>query len=49
MREPADLLIEPRWLLPMAPGSACSRATRVAIGAGRILALGPGGGAARAL
>ena len=40
MREPADLLIEPRWLLPMAPGVVLE-GHALAIGAGRILALGP--------
>ena len=40
MREPADLLIEPRWLLPMAPGVVLE-GHALAVGAGRILALGP--------
>ena len=40
MREPADLLIEPRWLLPMTPGVVLE-GHALAIGAGRILALGP--------
>jgi 5-methylthioadenosine/S-adenosylhomocysteine deaminase len=40
MREPADLLIEPRWLLPMAP-DVVLEGHALAIGAGRILALGP--------
>jgi 5-methylthioadenosine/S-adenosylhomocysteine deaminase len=40
MREPADLLIEPRWLLPMAPGVVLEDHA-LAVGAGRILALGP--------
>ena len=40
MREPADLLIEPRWLLPMAP-AVVLEGHALAIGAGRILALGP--------
>jgi len=40
MREPADLLIEPRWLLPMTP-AVVLEGHALAIGAGRILALGP--------
>jgi 5-methylthioadenosine/S-adenosylhomocysteine deaminase len=41
MREPTDLLIEPRWLLPMAPGSGVLEGYAVAVDAGRIRALGP--------
>jgi 5-methylthioadenosine/S-adenosylhomocysteine deaminase len=37
----SDLLIEPRWLLPMAPGSAVIEHAAVAIGGGSILAVGP--------
>lgn len=40
-REPADLLIEPRWLLPMAPTHGALAAQGVVIGAGRIVAVGP--------
>ena len=41
MREPAELLIEPRWLLPMAGGGAVLEGHAVVIDAGRILAVGP--------
>jgi 5-methylthioadenosine/S-adenosylhomocysteine deaminase len=40
-REPADLLIEPRWLLPMAPAHGALAGQAVAIDAGRIVAVGP--------
>jgi len=40
-REPADLLIEPRWLLPVSPSDAALEAQAVAVGNGRILAVGP--------
>lgn len=39
--EPVDLIIEPRWLLPMAPVNAVLSGQAVAINAGRIVALGP--------
>lgn len=41
MREPAELLIEPRWLLPMSAGGAVLEGHAVVIDAGRILAVGP--------
>jgi 5-methylthioadenosine/S-adenosylhomocysteine deaminase len=41
MREPADLLIEPRWLLPMVPAQAVLEGHALVIDAGRITALGP--------
>jgi 5-methylthioadenosine/S-adenosylhomocysteine deaminase len=41
MREPTDLLIEPRWLLPMTPASGAHEGYAVAVEAGRIRALGP--------
>ncbi|MGB9329197.1 MAG: hypothetical protein WCB10_00345, partial [Steroidobacteraceae bacterium] len=41
MREPTDLLIEPRWLLPMTPASGVHEGYAVAVDAGRIRALGP--------
>jgi 5-methylthioadenosine/S-adenosylhomocysteine deaminase len=37
----ADLLIEPRWLLPLAPGLAALEGHALAVGGGRILAVGP--------
>jgi 5-methylthioadenosine/S-adenosylhomocysteine deaminase len=40
MREPADLLIEPRWLLPVVPQTVLEGHALV-VGGGRILALGP--------
>ena len=39
-REPADLLIEPRWLLPVSPSDTALEAQSVAVGGGRILAVG---------
>jgi 5-methylthioadenosine/S-adenosylhomocysteine deaminase len=41
MREAADLLIEPRWLLPIAPLNTVLSGHAVAISGGRILAVGP--------
>jgi 5-methylthioadenosine/S-adenosylhomocysteine deaminase len=41
MAQPADLLIEPRWLLPMAGADAVLEGHAVAVDAGRIIALGP--------
>ncbi len=41
MREPTDLLIEPRWLLPLTPLSGVLEGYAVAVEAGRIRALGP--------
>jgi 5-methylthioadenosine/S-adenosylhomocysteine deaminase len=40
-RETADLLIEPRWLLPIAPANRVLEAQTVAVAGGRILAVGP--------
>jgi 5-methylthioadenosine/S-adenosylhomocysteine deaminase len=40
-RECADLLIEPRWLLPIAPANTALADHAVAVSAGRILAMGP--------
>ncbi len=40
-REPTDLLIEPRWLLPMAPAGGPLAGQAVVISAGRIVATGP--------
>ena len=40
-REYADLLIEPRWLLPIAPANTALVDHAVAVSAGRILAMGP--------
>ena len=37
----ADFLIEPRWLLPVAPGHTVLEGQAVAVRAGRILAVGP--------
>lgn len=39
-REQIDLLLEPRWLLPMAGGAAVLAEQAVAVSAGRIIALG---------
>lgn len=40
-REAADLLIEPRWLLPIAPLNTVLAGHAVAVSGGRILAVGP--------
>jgi 5-methylthioadenosine/S-adenosylhomocysteine deaminase len=40
-RESADLLIEPRWLLPIAPANTVLEQHAVAVCAGRIAAVGP--------
>jgi 5-methylthioadenosine/S-adenosylhomocysteine deaminase len=40
-RQPADLLIEARWVLPMAPSNVALAEHALAVSAGRILALGP--------
>jgi len=40
-RQCADLLIEPRWLLPIAPANTALADHAVAVSAGRILAMGP--------
>ncbi len=40
-RESADLLIEPRWLLPMTPARGALAAHGVVVAAGRIVAVGP--------
>jgi 5-methylthioadenosine/S-adenosylhomocysteine deaminase len=40
-RQLADLLIEARWLLPMAPANVALAEHALAVSAGRILALGP--------
>ena len=37
----AEFLIEPRWLLPVAPANAALEGHAVAVSGGRILALGP--------
>jgi 5-methylthioadenosine/S-adenosylhomocysteine deaminase len=37
----ADFLIEPRWLLPVAPGHTVLEGQAVAVSGGRILAVGP--------
>jgi 5-methylthioadenosine/S-adenosylhomocysteine deaminase len=39
--EPADLLIEARWVMPMAPANTVLADHAVAVRAGRIVALGP--------
>jgi 5-methylthioadenosine/S-adenosylhomocysteine deaminase len=39
--EPADLLITPRWLLPIAPANVALEGHAVAVTAGRIVAVGP--------
>ncbi|HET7757309.1 MAG TPA: amidohydrolase family protein [Steroidobacteraceae bacterium] len=41
IREPADLLIEARWLLPIAPSNTVHGGQAVAVSAGRIVAVGP--------
>ncbi len=41
MPQPADLLIEPRWLLPVAPANTVLADHALAVSAGRILAVGP--------
>ncbi len=40
-REPVDLLIEARWLLPIAPANTVLEHHAVAVADGRIVALGP--------
>jgi len=40
-REAADLLIAPRWLLPLAPDSTAQQDQAVVITGGRIVAIGP--------
>src|SRR4029077_7457516 len=39
--QPADLLIEPCWLLPIAPANAVLAQQAVAVAGGRIAAVGP--------
>ena len=39
--EPVDLLITPRWLLPIAPAHTALEGHAVAVSAGRIVAVGP--------
>ncbi len=39
--EPADLLITPRWTLPIAPANVALEGHAVAVTAGRIVAVGP--------
>jgi 5-methylthioadenosine/S-adenosylhomocysteine deaminase len=39
--QPADLLIEPRWLLPIAPGNHVLEGRAVAVAGGCIVAVGP--------
>jgi len=39
--QPVDLLIEPRWLLPIAPANTVLERHAVVVAGGRILALGP--------
>src|SRR5256886_6132515 len=41
IRERADLLIEARWLLPIAPANTALAEHAVAVTAGRIVAVGP--------
>jgi len=41
MRDSADLMIEPRWLLSMAPGGAVLEGHAVVVDAGRIIAVAP--------
>jgi 5-methylthioadenosine/S-adenosylhomocysteine deaminase len=41
VREPAELLIEARWLLPVAPANCALADQAVALSGGRILAVGP--------
>ena len=41
MPDTADFLIEPRWLLPVAPGNTVLERHAVAVSGGRILAVGP--------
>src|SRR5437764_210774 len=41
IRERADLLIEARWLLPIAPANTARADHAVAVAAGRIVAFGP--------
>jgi 5-methylthioadenosine/S-adenosylhomocysteine deaminase len=40
-RQPADLLIEARWVLPIAPANVALAEHALAVSAGRILAVGP--------
>jgi len=40
IKQPIDLLIEARWVLPMAPGDATLESHAVAVADGRIVALG---------
>jgi len=40
-RESAELLIEARWLLPIAPANTALADHAVAVSAGRIVAVGP--------
>lgn len=40
-KEPADLLIAPRWLLPIAPDNAAFSDHAVVVSGGRIVAVGP--------
>jgi len=39
--QPADCVITPKWLLPIAPVNVALEGHSVAVGAGRILAIGP--------
>ncbi len=41
MREPVDLLIEPRWLVPLSGAATVLPGHALAVEAGRIVALGP--------
>jgi 5-methylthioadenosine/S-adenosylhomocysteine deaminase len=43
MREPADLVIEPRWLLPMTGAGGALEGQAEVINGGRILATGAAG------